>query len=367
MQPPQAPLAGVRVLDLSRLIPGPLATRILADLGAEIDKVEDPHQGDYLRAMPPMDEAGTSIAFGLLNRGKKSRVLDLKSPSDRDRLFEEIPQYDILLDPFRPGVLARLGLPYERLLEVNPRLIICALTGFGQDSPASQRAGHDLTYLARAGLLSIQGPGDGPPAVPAFQLADGSGALWSVIAILAALRERDHSGRGKVLDIAMVDGLWPFAVLSVARGLGQVEAPRGGEILTGGIAPYNTYLTSDGKVIALAALEPKFWSAFCKAVGIVCDMQALVPGPHQVALIASLRQLFLTHDAAHWRAFADRGDFCLEVATELRDLAQDPLMGSRLQVGDSSNPGLRLPVTDVLSQGLPPSALGVYPRASGGE
>src|SRR5262249_54956535 len=191
--------------DLSRLLPGPFATLVLADLGATVDKLEDTGGGDYLRHVPPQI-AGESAAFQLLNRGKRSLVLDLKKPAGRDAFKRLVASYDVLFDQFRPGVLARLGVGHDVLRAENPRLVICALTGYGQTGTLAQRAGHDIDYLARAGILGGQGPEGGAPQVPGFQLADISGGMWCVIAIQAALAERARTGQGAVLDIAMTDG-----------------------------------------------------------------------------------------------------------------------------------------------------------------
>ncbi|HEU4411464.1 MAG TPA: CaiB/BaiF CoA-transferase family protein [Polyangiaceae bacterium] len=323
------PLDGVRVLDLTRLLPGPFASLVLADLGARVDKLEDPGGGDYLRAMPPAHENGTSAAFAALNRGKRSLVLDLKRPAGRRALLRLLPHYDVLFEQFRPGVLARLGLGHDALRAAAPRLVICALTGYGQTGPLAQRAGHDLNYLARAGLLGLTGPAGAPPPVPGFQLADVAGGLWSVIAILAALRQRDQSGEGALLDVAMVDGVLGFATTAMA-GLGLGHAPeRGAEVLTGGIAPYNTYLSEDDQIMTLAALEPKFWASFCEGVGLACDMTALLPGPHQPALKAEVAAIFRSKTRAEWEAFAAQRDCCVEPALAPGELLDDPHLKAR--------------------------------------
>jgi crotonobetainyl-CoA:carnitine CoA-transferase CaiB-like acyl-CoA transferase len=215
-----SPLQGIKVLDLSRLLPGPYASLILADLGAQVDKIEDAQGGDYLRHMPPMieDQSGMFLA---INRNKRSATLDLKQPEARDALLRLVKVYDVFFDQFRPGVLDRLGLGHAKLLEVNPRLVICALTGYGQDGPLAKRAGHDLNYLARAGLLGFMGPKDAAPTPPGFQVADIGGALWSVIGILAALAQRDKTGKGSVVDISMTESSMGFA----AASFGTVRVP----------------------------------------------------------------------------------------------------------------------------------------------
>lgn len=338
------PLTDTRVLDLSRLLPGPFATLVLADLGATVDKIEDAGSGDPLRHVPP-ELAGESAAFQLLNRGKRSAVLDLKKSEGRDAFRRLVATYDVLFDQFRPGVLERLGLGYESLRAEHPRLIVCALSGYGQTGSLSARAGHDLNYLARAGVLGAQGPVGGPPQVPGFQVADVSGGLWCVIAIQAALKERERTGRGAVLDIAMTDGALGFALPSLAAALAPGEGAQGGggEPLTGGIAPYNTYRTKDGGAVALAALEPKFWASFCDGVGIDPDLHALVPGPHQAALKARLAALFQERTRAEWEAFAAERDCCLEPVIEPRAAPADPHLASRELLFEIDSPRGRVP------------------------
>ncbi|MFI5299802.1 MAG: CaiB/BaiF CoA transferase family protein [Polyangiales bacterium] len=331
------PLEGVRVLDLSRLIPGPLATLVLADLGAEVDKVEDPHGGDYLRHTPPQ-VGEQSAAFLMLNRGKRSIVLDLKQPAGRDALLRMLDRYDVLVEQFRPGVLARLGLPIELLRERFPRLVIASLTGYGQDGPLAKRAGHDLNYLARAGILGLQGPIEGAPQAPAFQLADVSGGLWLVIAILAALRSRDATGQGASIDVAMIDSVLPFAVAQLAPlAVGQAPA-RGGEALTGGIAPYGVYATKDGRFVALGALETKFWQSFCAGVGLESDMSAMMSGPHQAEWKSKLAAIFATRTRDEWAAFGAERDCCLEPVLEPHELRDDAHQAARAQWLTQSTP-----------------------------
>lgn len=354
------PLQGLRVLDLSRLIPGPFATMVLADMGATVDKVEDPGGGDYLRHMPPA-VAGASGAFHALNRGKRSLVLDLKNAQGRDLLLRLLDGYDVLFEQFRPGVLERLGLGHEVLRKRFPRLILCALTGYGQHGPLAHRAGHDLNYLARAGVLGFQGPAGAPPQVPGFQMADVSGGLWSVVAILGALRERDRTGEGAVLDVAMVDGVLGFSSFSLgALFAGQAPA-RGEEPLGGGIAPYNTYLSSDGQPLTLAALEPKFWAAFCAGAGLEADMTALFPGPHQAAWKEKLVALFASRTRAEWASFAAQHDCCLEPALAPDELRADPHLAARnlffdLPVDGVNVGNFRTPVTPLPQEHTPTPA-----------
>ena len=305
------PLTGLRVLDLSRLIPGPLATLVLADLGATVDKIEDPGQGDYLRHMPPQI-AGRNPAFELLNRGKRSLVLDLKHAEGREALLEIVGSYDVLFEQFRPGVLTRLGLDPKTLRAKHPRLVIASLTGYGQTGPLAHRAGHDLNYLARAGLLGAQGPANAAPQVPGFQLADVSGGLWSVIAILAALRERDRTGEGAWLDVAMSEGTLHFATTSIGAAIAGEPGLRGDEALTGGLAVYGVYATADARHVAFAALEPKFWMAFCSEHGLTPSLGDLAPGPHQAELRERLAAVFASRTLEAWCAWSTTHDLLVE-------------------------------------------------------
>ncbi len=361
------PLQGIRVLDLSRLLPGPFATLVLADLGATVDKIEDTGGGDYLRHMPP-HVAGESAAFQLLNRGKRSAVLDLKNPAGRAAMKRLVASYDVLFEQFRPGVLTRLGLGHEALRAENPRLIVCALTGYGQTGDLALRAGHDLDYLARAGILGAMGPAGAAPQVPGFQLADISGGMWCVIAILAALAERARTGQGAVLDIAMTDGVLGFNAMAVGAALSGQEVKRGDEPLTGGIAPYNTYLSKDGHPIALASLEPKFWTAFCAGAGIEADMSALFPGPHQAALKERIAAVFAGKSREEWARFGAQYDCCVEPVLAPSEIAHDPHLASRglffgLPTPRGEVPQVRTPVTPRDTAFEPPPRMGEHTRA----
>jgi alpha-methylacyl-CoA racemase len=358
-------LAGVRVLDLSRLLPGPFASLVLADLGAEVDKVEDPSGGDYLRHMPPQ-VGGQNAAFLALNRGKRSMVLDLKQPEGRALLLTMLGRYDVLLEQFRPGVLDRLGLGHAALSERFPRLVIAAITGYGQTGPLAHRAGHDIDYLARGGLLGLTGPSDAAPQPPGFQLADVSGGLWAVIGILAALRARESSGRGGVVDVSMTEAAIPFAMIQWGSLFAGESITRGGEALTGGIAAYGTYATSDGRAVALGALEPKFWRAFCEGVGLEADMTALLPGAHQVAMRAKVAAIFASRTRAEWEAFAASVDCCLEPVLAPEELRGDRQHAARQLFVEQETPfgksvQLRLPVGEPGT--APPPAMGAQTRA----
>jgi crotonobetainyl-CoA:carnitine CoA-transferase CaiB-like acyl-CoA transferase len=226
-------------------------------------------------------------------------------------------------------VLDRLGVGYERLSADNPRAIVCSLTGYGQTGPLRDKAGHDLNYLARAGVLGLMGPVDRPPQPPSFQLADVGGGLWSIISILAALRARDATGKGALLDIAMTDGVVPFATATLARLFGGEMPARGAESLIGGIAPYNTYRTADGEHVSLAALEPKFLERFCRGAGVEFDLSALLPGPHQTAFIAKFSSVFAQKTRAEWERFSAEHDCCLEPVLRPDELLEDAQLRAR--------------------------------------
>jgi alpha-methylacyl-CoA racemase len=369
------PLSGIKVLDLSRLLPGPLATLVLGDLGASVDKIEDAAGGDYLRVMPPQvagpkgaDVPSVSSAFLALNRNKRSAVLDLKRTEGRAAFLRLVRCYDVVLEQFRPGVLDRLGLGHSTLLEENPRLVVCALTGYGQTGPLAQRAGHDLNYLARAGVLGLQGPTAGPPTLPGFQLADVSGGLYAVIGILGALLTRASSGRGQIVDVAMIETALPFAMAGFGLLFGGHTPRAGEEALTGGIAPYQTYSTKDGRAMALASLEPKFWQAFAIGIGHPVDMGDLVPGPHQAELKAKLASIFAAKTQAEWIAFAAERDCCLEPVLTAAEAQRDPHLVFRRMFFDLASPWgmipqMRTPLTSPDRSHSPPPAQGEHTDA----
>lgn len=350
-----APLAGLRVLDLSRLLPGAFATRVLFDLGADVDKVEDPHGGDYLRLMPPQVD-GMNAVFHALNHGKRSVVLDLKRPRATEALLRLVKKADVLVESFRPGVMDRLGLSRDLLASTNPRLIHCAITGYGQDGPLRDRAGHDLDYLARAGVLSLFGPEDGPPHVPGVQLADmGGGGLYPVVGILAALAGRARTGRGAFVDSAMCEGAIGFGVFGIIAQLAGLSTIAGSGPLSGGVAPYHAYRTKDGGAVALGALEPKFWTTFCTAVGIAPSMEALVPGAHQRDWKARLAAIFAEKTRDEWTAFSQLHDCCLEPVLSPAEAIVDPHLVARRAFVDVPLPSggsIRAPRTPVAARDI---------------
>jgi crotonobetainyl-CoA:carnitine CoA-transferase CaiB-like acyl-CoA transferase len=325
-------LDGVKVLDLSRLLPGPFLTMILADLGADVIKVEAPGAGDYLRTMFP-GKQGMSGRFLAVNRNKRSLVLDLKTAPGRDAFLRLVAQADVVVESFRPGVMARLGLGYDALRAHNPRVILCSISGFGQDGPYQERAGHDLGYVALAGVLAMGGARGGAPAMPGAQIADlAGGALWGVTGILGALLGRARTGQGEHLDISMTEG----ALALLAAELGNLDcAPgarpsRGNQALNGGLACYRIYEAADGKYLAVGALEPKFWLALNQAIGRAGQVAELAAPPEkQEAIAAELAAIFRTRTRDAWMADLASHDCCCEPVLELDEVSGHPLHQAR--------------------------------------
>jgi alpha-methylacyl-CoA racemase len=330
------PLAGVRVLDLTRLLPGGYATQLLADWGADVIKVEDPRGGDPARWSQPIVD-GTSLYFLALNRNKRSLALDLKAPAGRDALLRLLADADVLIESFRPGVMARLGLGPQALRARFPRLVYCAVTGYGQDGPASQRAGHDLNYLGRAGLLDMnRAAPDQPPVLPPTQLADlAGGALPAVMGILAALVGRAVSGQGDIVDVSMLDASLALQPLAIAVALATGRAPRAGEPqLHGGDPLYGVYATRDGRYLTLAALEPKFWERFCQLVGHPewIPLHGVADPARREGLRRDLVALFATRPQAEWLALLGEEDACVGPVLTLDEALADPQVQARHMV-----------------------------------
>src|SRR6202162_348767 len=263
------PLSGIRILDLSRLLPGAYASQMLADFGADVIKIEEPGSGDYGRFMPPHGAGGMSLYFLAMNRNKRSMTLNLKKDEGRTIFQRLARQADVILESFRPGVMERLGLGYEQLKEINPRIVYCAISGYGQDGPYRLRAGHDLNYAGYAGLLHYNRGARGEPAMPPTQLGDlAGGSFMAAIGILTALVGREQSGAGRMVDVSMTEGVMALLPFTDIAYLNTGEAPIPvRSALDGGLPCYNIYETQDGKYVTLAALEYKFWHTFCTRTG----------------------------------------------------------------------------------------------------
>ena len=350
----------MRVLDLSRLLPGPYCTRIFADLGAEVIKIEQPGGSDWSRYVPPLDPiSGEGRLFRALNRGKKSLTLNLKTPQGREILLRLVATADVLLETFRPGVMERLDLAYGTLAEVNPRLVYCALTGYGPAGPYRGRAGHDLNYIGLSGLLDLTGPAEGPPAIPGSPVADLAGALWAAVGILAALLERESTGHGQRVDGSLLGGALSFLPLAVARQAGGEPLHRGDDDLTGGIVCYHVYETADNGYMTLAALEPEFWSAFCRAVGRE-DLQAeqFAPAMPDGRVYQELCALFHQRTQQEWINTLAEVDACCEPVYTLPEaLASAPVQTLRMMTENGLLPPIQLSASPART-GLRAPALG---------
>jgi crotonobetainyl-CoA:carnitine CoA-transferase CaiB-like acyl-CoA transferase len=306
------PLEGLKILDLTRLLPGGYATLLLADLGAEVLKVEEPGRGDYVRWTPPMvgEHSASHIA---LNRNKRSMTLNLKADEGREVFLRMVPSFDVLIESFRPGVMERLGVGYGRLKELHPGLVYCAITGYGQDGPRSAAAGHDANYIGYSGVLGITGPEGGPPVLPGVQVGDlAGGGMAAVIAILAALRAREGTGRGDFCDISMMDGSFSWLSIHAAQYLATEQVPERERMPLSGLFPcYRVYPAVDG-YITVGALEPQFWSALCSVLerpDLVDDGYAM--GPRRDEVIAILSDIFRAKTRAEWLETFSNVDACV--------------------------------------------------------
>src|SRR5215813_8804192 len=306
-------LEGIRVQDLSRMLPGPYCSMMLADLGAEVIKVEEPVVGDPTRRSPPMVN-GESAPFNQVNRNKKSIAIDLKNAEGRDVFLKLASTADCVLEQFRPGVVDRLGINYDTLAEIDPRIVYCSLTGFGQDGPHRERSGHDLNYLALSGVLGLTTDDSGRPVIPGVQVADLAGGMIAGFAILAALLARERTGRGQYVDVSMFDVMLSMLPIPAAHHFAGATIPVGGKYVLSGAYPfYNVYETGDGKFMTLGALEPKFWTNFCRKVG----REDLVSrqfdsGERRENLFSEVRAIFKSKSQSDWVESMRDADCCCE-------------------------------------------------------
>lgn len=335
LDPMTPPLAGLRVIDLSRLLPGAFATLMLAELGAEVIKIEDPDGGDPMRRLPPI-VGGRGLYDLLLGRGKKSVALDLRREEARATLDRLLATADVVVESFRPGTARRLGVSGGQVRARHPRLVHCAITGYGQTGPYAERPGHDLNYVAISGLLAADRPE--PSRLPRMFIADvGGGAMSAVIGILAALFGRERSGAGDAIDISMHDAALYWVMLPAAPELVAGGRDAEGELPTfGAHACYNVYRTRDGQAVALGALEPKFWLAFCAAVGRDDLAARHLTGPaDQAALIDEVRAIFAARTRDEWLALFDGHDVCLTPVNSPVEALDDPHVRARGTVVDA--------------------------------
>lgn len=328
-------LGGFKILDLSMNLPGPYMTWFLAQLGAEVVKVENPDGGDYARAL-----GGTSGSpfFATVNRNKKSAAINLKHPEGRRIVLDLLADFDILVEGFRPGTMERLGLGYETLAALNPRLIYVSITGYGHDGPYRDRAGHDLNYLALAGIIGMTGTRDGRPGMCGVQVADLAGGSYLALSgLLAAIIQRERTGRGQFIDAAMFDGSLSLAALVFAGVEAGLEVPEPGKMLLNGAFPcYGLYRTKDGRYMSLGALEQKFWSNFCSVIGREDLLGGQYGGPE---VTAELDEIFATRTRDEWTELMGTTDACCEPVMSLDEASRSSLAEARGMVNTTERGG----------------------------
>jgi crotonobetainyl-CoA:carnitine CoA-transferase CaiB-like acyl-CoA transferase len=335
----QQALEGIRVLDLSRMLPGPYASMMLGDLGAEVIKVEEPKVGDPTRWSPPLI-GNQSAVFLQVNRNKKSIALDLKQPEGRDLFLKLASRADCVLEQFRPGVVDRLGIGYSAASEINPRIVYCSLTGFGQDGPHRARSGHDLNYLALSGVLGLTTDDRGKPCIPGVQVADLAGGMVAAFAILAALMARERTGRGQYIDVSMFDVMLSMLPVPAAHEFAGRAIGVGGKYgLTGAYPFYNVYETSDGKFMTLGALEPKFWANFCRRV----TREDLIArqfdeGERRENLFEEVRAIFKSRSQSEWVELVREADCCCEPVLSMAEAFEHAQTLARRMVRADKDP-----------------------------
>jgi crotonobetainyl-CoA:carnitine CoA-transferase CaiB-like acyl-CoA transferase len=366
-------LEGITILDLTRLLPGPYGTMLLADLGAEVIKIEEPEVGDYAREFTP-SIGGEGAVFQAVNRNKKSVALNLKREEGKAVFRRLAASADAVVEQFRPGVMERLGLGYAALQAVNPRLVYCALTGYGQDGPYRGRAGHDINYIAVGGVLGMTGVADGPPVLPGIQIADLSGGTVAALGVVTALLARERTGRGRFVDVAMLDTVVSWLGLPAAMYAATGEVPRRGRhFLGGGLPGYQVYETKDGRYITLGALEEKFWRNLCRALG----REDLVPlaepeEGRRAEVFGELRRIFQGKTRDEWAELLAEAEVCFAPVKDLGETLADPqvlhrAMAVEVPLPDGTimvQPGTPLHIRDgVRKRHEPPPTLGQHTGA----
>lgn len=334
------PLHGIKILDLTRLLPGPYATLLLADLGADVLKIEDNQMGDYIRwGKPAIGEY--SAGFMVLNRNKRSMTLNLKSDEGREIFIKLAKEADIVMESFRPDVMSRLGLGWEQLKEINPRLIYCAISGYGQDGPYKLRPGHDLNYIGYAGVLGQTGAPE-QPVLPGTQIADlGGGGLLSVVGVLAAIEGRHHTGKGRFVDISMTDAIVSWLTYHAGNYFATgVPGKRGEQRLTGAFPEYYVYQTKDDKWLSVGALEPKFFSRLTELLELQEYNQVGTNGARAEEIKSALTARFKEKTRDEWLTLLGDEDVCVGPVYDIDEVMTDPQLQAREMITEIQHPTL---------------------------
>ncbi len=333
------PLTGIRILDLSRYLPGPFCTQLLADFGAEVVKIEQPEVGDPGRQLAPTVN-GISTRFYTVNRNKKSITLDIRKEEGQEIFKKLIPQFDVVVDQFRPGFMDDLGIGYEDLKSINDRIIFCAISGYGQDGPMYKAAGHDINYLNLAGVTGTTGSRQGVPAMSGVQIADiAAGTLYSVIAILLALASREKTGRGQMCDVSMLDGAISLLAYTMGEWSGDGIIPGIADgVLSGGYACYNIYETLDHRYVSLGAVEKKFWTEFCEKLGLPQYAARQWKKAEQKQIIDEITDVMKGKTRDEWVKYFADNDICFTPVLDLQEMSEHPQVKARQMVEKISDP-----------------------------
>ncbi len=324
-----SPFKNIKVLDLSRLLPGPYCTMLLGDMGAEVIKIEDPGIGDYFRNWQPIKKENSVFFIGV-NRNKKSITLNLKKEKGREIFYKLVKDADIVVESFRPGVAEKLGVDFETLSKINNSIIYCSITGYGQNTSIKKKAGHDLNYLALSGILSITGCRNKKPAILGVQIADMAGAIVGIIGILTALFNRERGAKAQYIDAAMLDGLFSFLSMVGAKYFFDRQIPDiADNLFNGGFACYNIYETKDGRFFSVAPIEDKFWKRFCEVMGKEEWKGLNTKEEYQEKLIAELSQIFKSKTFDQWREIFAKEDICVEPVLNLEEAFNQPYVEER--------------------------------------
>ncbi|MGH1362969.1 MAG: CaiB/BaiF CoA transferase family protein [Calditrichia bacterium] len=355
------PLSGIRILDLTRLYPGPLATMMMADMGADVIKIEDIISPDYMRDYPPYVN-DLSAGYMAVNRSKRSLALRLSEERGQEVFFDLVKTADIVVEQFKPGVLQKIGLDYVEAIKTNPRVIYVSLTGYGQSGPYAQNTGHDVNYLGLSGILSNTINDRGEPVVPGAQITDVAGAYMAMNACMAALLARDRTGQGQRVDVSLLDAALPMMSLPLAHYWSTGEKlPPSQQPLTRGMAAYGTYRCKDGKYVALGAVEPKFWTRFCELAGKPKWLDKMnSSGREATKLRKEIVSLFKGKPRDYWLDQIGAGDYCLTPVLDVEDIEDDPHIKSRGMVDVREHPQFG----KVKTIGIPLKFSHTHPRIS---